>query len=96
MPKGIKSTVRLFADDTIVYLTIASDKDSSDLKEDLDQLAKLETVWEMSFHPQRYNVLIISRKTTPVKTSYELLGHTSTRPSTLGSPLQKILDGTST
>ena len=78
MPEGIKSTVRLFADDTIVYLTIASDKDSTDLQEDLDRLAKWETVWKMLFHPQKCNVLTISRKTTPIKTSYKLHGHTLT------------------
>lgn len=38
MPEGIKSTVRLFADDTIAYLTISSDKDSNDLQNDLDKL----------------------------------------------------------
>ena len=78
MPEGIKSTVRLFADDTIAYLTIASDKDSSDLQEDLDRLARWETMWKMSFHPQKCNVLTISRKTTPIKTSYKLHGHTLT------------------
>ena len=78
MPEGIKSTVRLFADDTIVYLTIASDKDSTDLQEDLDRLAKWETVWKILFHPQKCNVLTISRKTTPIKTSYKLHSHTLT------------------
>ena len=39
MPERIKSTVRIFADDTIAYLTISSDKDSNDLQNDLDKLA---------------------------------------------------------
>ena len=30
MPEGMKSTVRLFADDTIAYLTISSDSDTSE------------------------------------------------------------------
>ena len=78
MPEGIKSTVRLFADDTIAYLTIASDKDSSDLQEDLDRLARWETVWKMSFHPQKCNVLTHNRKTTPIKTTFKLHDHTLT------------------
>jgi hypothetical protein len=47
MPEGIKSTVRLCADDTIVYLTISSDKDSNDLQNDLDKLALWEAKWKM-------------------------------------------------
>ena len=57
MPEGIKSTVRLFADDSIAYLTISSDKDSNDLQNDLDKLALWETKWKMSFHPDKCNVL---------------------------------------
>jgi hypothetical protein len=35
MPEGIRSRVRLFADDTIVYLTITSDTDADYLQEDM-------------------------------------------------------------
>ena len=76
MPEGIKSTVRLFADDTIAYLTISSDKDSNDLQNDLDKLALWETKWKMSFHPGKCNVLTISRKNNTIPTSYKLHGHT--------------------
>jgi hypothetical protein len=40
MPEGIHSTVRLFADDTIVYLTITSNTDADYLQENLDKLAE--------------------------------------------------------
>jgi hypothetical protein len=76
MPEVIKSTVQLFADDTIAYLTISSDSDASDLQSDLDKLATWETTWKMSFHPDKCNVLTIRRKTNPIRTSYTLLGHT--------------------
>ena len=76
MPEGIKSTVRLFADDSIAYLTISSDKDSNDLQNDLDKLALWETKWKMSFHPDKFNVLTISRKNNTIPTSYKLHGHT--------------------
>jgi hypothetical protein len=63
MPEGIKSTVRLFADDTIkAYLTISSDKDSNDLQNDLDKLALWETKWKMSFHPEKCNRLIYNNQ----------------------------------
>ena len=76
MPDGIKSTIRLFADDTIAYLTRSNDKDSNDLQKDLDELAIWETKWKMAFHPDKCNVLIISRKNNTIATSYKLHGHT--------------------
>jgi hypothetical protein len=62
MPENIKSTVRLFADDTIVYLTITSDVDRVRLQEDLDRLAHWEQTWKMSFHPEKCNILSITKK----------------------------------
>ena len=51
MPEGIQSTVRLFADDTIAYVTISSDADN--LQQDLDKLAEWESKWLMKFHPEK-------------------------------------------
>ena len=48
MPDGIKSTIRLFVDDTIAYLSISNDKDSNDLQKDLDKLTIWETKWKMA------------------------------------------------
>ena len=78
MPEGIKSTVRLFADDTISYLIIACDQDTNELQEDLDKLAKWETNWKMSFHPDKCNVLTISKKKNTIEKPYILHGHTLT------------------
>ena len=75
MPQEIQSTVRLFADDTIAYVTISSDADSANLQKDLDKLAVWETKWLMKFHPDKCNVLTISKKRTPAKYSYTLHGH---------------------
>jgi hypothetical protein len=66
MPEGIRSRVRHFADDTIVYLTITSDTDADYLQEDLDKLAEWEGKWKMAFHPDKYNVLTITRKRKPI------------------------------
>jgi hypothetical protein len=57
MPEGITSKMRLFADDTIAYLTISSDQDARTLQSDLDKLTKWETSWLMAFHPEKCNVL---------------------------------------
>ena len=65
----------MFADDTIVYLTITSDIDSVTLQDDLNKLAKWEKRWQMSFHPEKCNVLTIRRKKQPILNSYTLHGH---------------------
>jgi hypothetical protein len=50
VPEGIQSTVRLFADDTIAYVTISSDADAANLQQDLDKLAEWELKRLMKFH----------------------------------------------
>ena len=74
LPEGITSTVRLFADDTIMYLAIKGKKDSKSLQEDLNKLASWETKWDMEFHPDKCQVLSITRKRRPIKSSYILHG----------------------
>ena len=69
------STVRLFPDDTVVYLTVSSDSDCSKLQSDLDKLAKWENNWKMEFHPEKCTVLTVSKKRNPVKWSNTLHGH---------------------
>ena len=43
LPEGLGSGVRLFADDTIVYLTLSPIDDAKNLQSDLDKLATWET-----------------------------------------------------
>jgi hypothetical protein len=76
MPEGIRSRVKLFADDTIVYLTITSDTDADYLQEDLDKLAEWEEKWKMAFHLDKCNVLTITRKRKPIVREYQLHGQT--------------------
>ena len=49
---SLSSNVRLFADDTIVYLTIHSDADSQVLQKDLDKLANWENALEDEVPPR--------------------------------------------
>ena len=72
MPKYTKhSRVRLFADDTFVYLTITTMDDCQKLQEDLKRLEEWEKEWLMEFHPAKYHALRVSRKKNTV-TSYTL------------------------
>ena len=72
LPQGLYSTVCLFVDDTVVYLTVSSDSDCSKLQSDLEKLAKWENNWKMEFHPEKWTVLTVSKKRNPVKWNYTL------------------------
>ena len=72
----LTSKVRLFADDTIVYLTITNGNDSNILQEDLNKLGQWEKEWCMQFHPDKCNVLTVTNKTRQFNSSYQLHGHT--------------------
>ena len=75
LPEGIGSDVRLFADDTIMYMTISSPTDSDQLQSDLDRLGNWEQLWQMKFHPDKCKVLTITNKKNPIKHNYSLHGH---------------------
>jgi hypothetical protein len=65
------SQLRLFADDSIIYKTIKSQKDCDSLQEDLDAAARWESDWLMAFHLSKKN---------PVKHNYLLHNHTLEEP----------------
>ena len=78
LAEDLNSTVRLFADDTIAYLTVDSDGDAGRLQQDLDKLAHWEDLWQMEFHPAKCYVLRVSRKlkSNIQHHDYTLHGHT--------------------
>ena len=61
IPAGLTSTIRLFADDTISYLAIKSNRDALKLQQDLDKLSNWEKNWKMAFHPDKCNVISVTR-----------------------------------
>ena len=74
MPEGLhqETTVRLFADDTITYLAVTNNQDAEKLQEDLTKLEKWEQTWQMKFHPDKCQVLTITRKKEPIHFDYVL------------------------
>ena len=76
LPGSVRSRVRLFADDTIVYLTIKSHASAQSLQEDLHNLELWEKEWSMEFNPEfnpdKCEVLRIHRKMKPVIFPYTL------------------------
>ena len=76
LPDEVRSQVRLFADDTALYLTLESEDDSSTLQSDLDILSAWESRWDMEFNPSKCQVVHVtgSKLKKPIKTDYLLHG----------------------
>ena len=74
LPQNITSQVRLFADDTAVYLTVTSSEDANTLQADLDTLQEWERTWDMEFNPSKCQVLHITRSRQPLQSQYTLHG----------------------
>lgn len=70
---GLSSTVRLVADDTMNYpITIKNDLDCLTFQEDLNKLEKWESIWMMEFHPDKCEVISITRKKKTILHPYTL------------------------
>ena len=65
LPDSLKSKARLFADDTIVYLTINSQSDAQTLQDDLLKLEQWESDWSMEFNPDKCEVIHVSKQKKP-------------------------------
>ncbi|XP_072182188.1 uncharacterized protein [Diadema setosum] len=70
--ENIKSSLRLFADDCVIYKEILSDDDHHILQKDLLQLSSWSTTWQMKFNVEKCAVLSITRKRTPDTYTYRL------------------------
>ena len=75
----IQSTIKLFADDSIVYRVIENSHDRDILQKDLDPLAEWSETWLMNFNVKKCAVLSITRKRSPKVYKYTLLGEDLTR-----------------
>ena len=65
----IESNNRLFADDTIMYLTVSNQADFQALQSNLSKLETWESEWLMAFNPDMCEVIRITnkKKTNPVQ-----------------------------
>ena len=61
LPSCVSSSVRLFADDTIMYRPITSTSDTGILQKDLENLDKWSETWQMDFHPSKCEVMRVQR-----------------------------------
>ena len=61
LPDNIRSSVRLFADDCVLYRNIKSPLDCHILQDDLNSLAKWETDWQMKFNVSKCHSMRVTR-----------------------------------
>ena len=72
LPMMVKSKVRLFADDCIVYREIGNKQDAKALQEDFNLLCWWESQWRMSLNPSKCYTMHVSHKVKPIITPYTM------------------------
>ena len=76
LPEHVRSRVRLFANDTAMYLAMylatSSLSDTNILQDDLSKLEQWEKSWDMNFNPAKCQVLHVTRSKTPIPSKYSL------------------------
>ena len=70
LPEKLSLQVRLFADDTAVYLTIGGLDDDTMLQNDLDKLSLWESQWDMQFNPSKCQVVQVTTARKAINTVY--------------------------
>jgi hypothetical protein len=63
LPNAVKSSVRLFADDCLLYREINSQNDHNKLQKDLENLEKWAENWGMRFNATKCYIMSIKKKT---------------------------------
>ena len=77
LPDSLRSSeARLFADDSLLYLTVNGVKGNNLLQEDLSALEDWERAWQVSFNPSKCTIIRITsgkkRKKSAFQSSYTL------------------------
>ena len=73
---GVRSNMRLFADDSKVYRIIYDENDEKQLQCDLNTLQKRSENWQLRFHPDKCEVLRVTNARDHTSYPYKLSGCT--------------------
>lgn len=73
------SHLKLFADDSLLYRKIKTEKDTGTLQDDLNALQKWEQEWKMEFHPKKCQIISFTNKRNPIQNEYTIHGETLER-----------------
>ena len=74
LPEQLVSQVRLFADDTAVYLTMDGADSGRVLQNDIDTLSVWESRWDMEFNPSKCQVVRVTTSRNPINYMHHLHG----------------------
>ena len=75
LPDNISSSIRLYADDVIIYRSIYSNEDVIHLQMDLDTLSKWALDWHMTFNLGKCEHLVITNIHSPLCSEYKINDH---------------------
>ena len=64
IPEVVKSTIKLFADDTKIYRELTNPNDITILRSDLDSLDRWATDWQVKFNTKKCEVMRITQLNT--------------------------------
>ena len=68
------TSIKLFADDCLLFRPIQTEQDQVQLQSDLDKLRSWAKSWQMNFNPTKCECLHITRSRTPKVFTYNLMG----------------------
>ncbi|KAL9953973.1 hypothetical protein ACROYT_G041458 [Oculina patagonica] len=74
LPDNLKSSIRLFADDALLYGIVSSVENGDQLQEDLRKLEVWQSKWQMSFNPAKCKTICLSTKKVPPQRKYVFCG----------------------
>ena len=72
--ENVTSTIRLFADDCLIYNIIESPEDEIKLQDDLNSLVEWANIWGMRFNPTKCKTMRVTRKRNSKPTNYTMMG----------------------
>ena len=75
LPENIRPSVRLFADDCVLYMNIKSPMDCQILQDDLNSLAQWETDWQMKFNISKCHSIRVTRHLPENRIQFEYSLH---------------------
>ncbi len=75
LPDNIASSVRLFADDCVLYKNIHTDSDCQALQHDIDKLAEWEETWLMKFNAAKCHTLRVTNHLPNIRLMYDYTLH---------------------
>ena len=75
LPENIRSSVRLFADDCVLYRNIESHTECQILQDDLNSLAQWEADWQMKFNVAKCHSMRVTRHPPDKHVQFEYTLH---------------------